>query len=258
MKKMKNKGPKILVLDIETTEMLVYSWGIGDQYISHEDIAEDWSVLSWTAKWLHSKKIMYMDVQNEKNKRNDKKILIPLWKLLDEADIVITQNGRAFDEKKIASRMIFHGMPPYSKFVHDDVLVINRKHFKHTSNKLAYISQYLKADRQKLTHKKFPGKTLWRECMKGNPEAFKEMKLYNNYDVLATEDVYKKVKPWDNKVNHSVFHEGNICSCGSSSFLKRGFRYTNSGKFQRYRCNKCGKEMSDSINLLKNTKTMLR
>lgn len=259
--KLKNKkttGPKILVFDVETTPLEVFTWGIRDQFISDEDIIKDWSILSWSAKWLDSKKIMYMDTRKKKDPRDDKDVLKGIWNLLDEADVVLTQNGKRFDVKKLFSRFLQHGMQKPSSFQHIDTLAINRKHFAHTSNKLGYICRILKTDRQKLSHKKFPGNLMWRECLKGNQAAFREMELYNKYDVLSLEDVYKKLAPWDNSVNLNVYNDENKCSCGSTSLLKRGFRYTNTGKFQRYRCNKCGKEFSNSINLKAPTKTLLR
>lgn len=257
--KLERKSPKILLFDIETTPLEVYTWGIRDVYISEDDIIKDWSVLAWAAKWLDEKKIMYMDTRKKRNKRDDKEILKAIWKLLDEADVVITQNGRRFDQKKLYSRFIQHGMQKPSSFQHIDTLAINRKNFAHTSNRLAYVCKILKTDRQKLTHKTFPGNLLWRECLKGNKKAFQEMEVYNKFDVLSLEDLYKKLAPWDNSINLNIYTNGKpTCTCGSTSLLKRGYHYTNTGKFQRYRCNKCGKEFRDGMNQKQETKKLLR
>lgn len=258
--KSKNKQPKILIFDIETCPIEAYVWGLFDQNVGLEQIKEDWSVLSWSAKWLGEKKVMYMDVRNEKNVRNDIKVLKGIWKLLDEADVVITQNGVRFDEKKLNSRFIINGMQPTSSFRHIDLLKISRKRFAHTSNKLAYVTDKLNKKYKKLDHKKFPGFSMWKECMKGNKAAFREMEVYNKYDVLSLEEAYHTYAAWDNSINLNVYNtQGDLtCTCGSTSFLKRGFRYSNTGKFQRYRCNQCGKETSDGVNVLKDTKKILR
>lgn len=84
---------KVLVFDIETSPLLSYTWGTFDQNISLDMIVEDWSVLSWSAKWIGSKEVMYQDTSKERNIRNDKKIVKSIWKLLNEADVVLTQNG---------------------------------------------------------------------------------------------------------------------------------------------------------------------
>lgn len=95
--------------------------------------------------------------------------------MLDEADIVITQNGRKFDQKKLNARFILNGFKPPSSYKHIDTLVIARKHFGFTSNKLKYMTDKLCTKYKKLDHSKFPGMELWRECLKGNSEAWTEM-----------------------------------------------------------------------------------
>ena len=83
------------------------------------------------------------------------------------------------------------------------------------------------------------------------------MEKYNKYDVLALEEVYKKLIPWDNNtINFNVYHDGTetVCSCGSTDFARNGFFYSSTGKFQRYRCKSCGSEMKDRKNTLSQDK----
>lgn len=244
--------PKVLLIDIETAPLLSFHWGLFDQNISLGQIHSEWSVLSWSAKWLGNKQMMYMDQSKAKNIENDKELLQGIWKLLDEADVVIGHNSRAFDVKKLNARFLMHNMPPPSSFRQIDTLKIARKYFAMTSNKLEYLSDKLCCKYKKLKHKKFPGFELWKECLAGNPEAWKEMEKYNKHDVLALEEVYEKLIPWDSSINFDVYNdkEEHVCTCGSTSFLKRGFAYTNSSRFQRYRCNSCGKESRGKENLL--------
>src|ERR1700676_2950804 len=93
--------PKTLVLDIETAPMTAYVWGLKDQNIGINQIKQDWSVLAWAAKWLGEKKIQYRDVSCNKDLFYDRNILEPLWKLLDEANVVITQYGSGFDGPRL-------------------------------------------------------------------------------------------------------------------------------------------------------------
>jgi len=55
-----------------------------------------------------------MDQRYAKNIEDDSGILREIWKMLDEADIVITQNGRKFDQKKLNARFILNGFKPPS------------------------------------------------------------------------------------------------------------------------------------------------
>lgn len=247
------RGPKILLFDVETAPILGYVWDIWDQNVALNQIHTDWYILSWSAKWLDdtADQVMYMDQRHSQNLENDAPLLRKIWELLDEADIVITQNGKKFDVKKLNARFVLSGMQPPSSFKHIDTLVLAKKHFGFTSNKLEYMSNKLCTKYKKLKHNKYPGFEMWKECLKGNKEAFKEMEKYNKHDVLALEELYHKLSPWDNTVNFNVYHDGhdNVCKCGSKEFKRNGFDYTKTGKFQRYKCKACGSEMKDRVNL---------
>lgn len=250
-----NNGPKILVFDIETTPLEVYSWGIWDQTIAPNQIKEDWSVLSWSAKWLGSPKseIMYEDQRGRKNVRDDAQLLKGIHKLLDEADIVITQNGISFDSKKLNARFALNDMGPPSPYRHIDTKKIAKKNFAFTSNSLDYMTENLN---DRYTKMKSGGFSLWIRCLAGELKAFKEMEEYNKRDVLSLEELYYKLRPWDNTVNFNVYqdHEHYICSCGSIKFHVHGYSFTNNGKFTRYKCKNCGKTHSSKQNLLSKKK----
>jgi DNA polymerase elongation subunit (family B) len=245
----KKTGPKVLILDIETAPIIASVWGLFDQNVPLNMIEKDWHIMSWSAKFLGESKIHYMDQRNSKDLENDKKTLEGLWKLMDEADVIVGQNSNNFDIKKINARFIIHGMQPPSSYKKIDTLLIARKHFAMTSNKLEYLSGKL-CTKKKSQHKKFSGFDLWKECMKRNKAAWKEMESYNKADVLATEELYLKLRPWDNSLNVNLYHdtENTVCSCGSTKFQKNGHAYTSAGKFARYRCASCGTEARSRSN----------
>lgn len=257
---MSNK-PNILVFDIETAPMLGYVWGLWDQTIGLNQVKADWHLLAWSAKWLQGQdgtvygphsEIMYMDQRKAKNIEDDKKILEGLWKLLDEADIVLTQNGKEFDIKKVNARLVFHGFKPYSSVKHIDTKQIAKNKFGFTSNKLEYMTDKLCTRYKKLKPKKFQGFEMWKECLAGNLEAWKEMEKYNKYDVLSLEELYLKLQPWDNSLNVNLYTDstGTRCACGSTDIKLNGFCYTSAGKYQRYACKSCGAEVRGRKNLL--------
>jgi hypothetical protein len=97
---------------------------------------------------------------------------------------------------------------------------------------------------------------MWKECLAGNVEAWKEMEHYNKFDVLALEELYTKLIPWDNSINFNLYHdsEDHVCKCGSTSFIKNGFYYTSSGKYQKHKCKQCGAEHRDKENLFSKEK----
>jgi DNA polymerase elongation subunit (family B) len=240
---------KVLLVDIETAPIEGFVWGLWDNNLSLNQIKTDWNMLSWAAKWLHKSEVMYDDAS--RTPRNDKKISKSLAALVQEADVIITHNGISFDRKKWNARFVKHGMKPPKDFKHIDTLRIAKKHFDFTSNKLEYLAEFLGAKVKKFQHKDFPGFELWVECLKGNKKAWKEMKKYNKQDVLALEQVYKRLIPWDSSLDFSIYedHCNLVCSCGSTSFHEDGYRYTNKGKYKRFECKKCGKQYQGSVNL---------
>lgn len=247
----KSSGPKVLVYDIETAPILGYVWQLWDQNVGLNQIKADWYVLSWGAKWLGSDKIMYMDQRGTKNVEDDRKILEGIWKLLDEADIVVTQNGKKFDQKKLNARFILNGMKPPSSYKHIDTLQLAKKHFGFTSNKLEYMADKINIKYKKLKHETYSGFELWKQCLAGNIKAWKEMERYNKHDVLSLEELYTKLIPWDSTINFNMYNAeiSFKCRCGSEDFQRNGYHYTSSGKFQRFSCKTCGAETRDKKNL---------
>ena len=79
------------------------------------------------------------------------------------------------------------------------------------------------------------------------------MKEYNIFDVLSLEELYVILRPWDNKhPNMNLYYEDNLvrCKCGSTDLEQDGFAYTGVSKFTRFRCQDCGSEVRDRVNLL--------
>jgi hypothetical protein len=249
---------KVLLLDIETAPIMGYVWQLFDQNVALNQIHKDWHVLSWAAKWLNDPedKVMYMDQRDIKNIEDDSKLLKGIWKLIDEADILLFQNGISFDRKKLNARFIQNGMKPPSSCRYIDTLRIARKHFAFTSTNLEYMTDKLCTKYKKLKHNKFSGFELWKECLAGNKEAWTELEKYNKYDILSMEELYYKLRPWDKTINFNAYTEEEEyrCSCGSLSFKKHGFVYGNKAKYQRYICSFCGAEHQDVENLLSKEK----
>lgn len=248
--------PKMLFIDIETAPMLGFIWDLFDQNIALNQIKSDWHLLSFCAKWADNKELIYADQSKSKNIEDDRKLLEQIWKLLDEADIVVGQNIKRFDRKKINARFLMHGMKPPSSYRLIDTLTIMKSNFALTSNKLEYATDKLNKKYKKLKHAKFPGFSLWSQCLKGNKEAWAEMERYNKYDVLALEELYYILAPWDKTINFDVYNDEveHVCSCGHKEFKNKGYAYTSSGKFKRYLCTACGKESRGKLNLLSKEK----
>ena len=233
-----------LVLDIETAPMTAYVWGRKDINISLSQITNDWSILAWSAKWLGSKKVIYRDQRHAKDKYNDKEMLLPLWKLLDKAQIVITQNGQSFDARKLNARFILNGMGVPSPYRHFDTYRLANRIAAFTSNSLEYLTDKLCVKYKKLSHGRFPGMSLWVECLKGNKKAWAEMKRYNIHDTLSTEELYMKLRAWAPDTFPKPFFipgDNRKCgTCGNHTLVKHAKAITKTAAYQMYRCKHCG------------------
>lgn len=235
----------ILTLDIETAPIEAYVWGLWDQNVGVDFIKTEWSILSYAAKWLGEKKIYYGDTggRGPKKVRDDKKLAGEIRELLDDADIVVAQNGKKFDVRKINARLIEHGYKPPRPFRVVDTLVVAKKYFAFTSQKLAWTSQHLTSV-PKDEHKRYPGFELWKACLADDPGAWREMKKYNRRDVQATEEVYLKLRPWiENHPNIGMYEpsETPVCpKCGSDKLQAQGTRIMQQGRYQRFQCQNCG------------------
>lgn len=254
------EGPKILILDIELSPMVLLGFGLRDQNFSLDQVLEDWYVMSWAAKWFNSpaSEVMYADVLD--TPKDDSGICSQIWQLMDEADIIVGQNSKGFDDKKLSDRFYYHKMPPPSSYRHLDTYLISKSRFSPTSHKLAYRTERHNLVYKKLDHNDYPGFKLWRECLNmqdgkySNLAAWASMKEYCIHDVLSTEEYFAGLIPWIRPaVNINVFHEGldNKCLCGSRDFrIHDRDKFTNTGRFTRFICQGCGAEYLDKTNLL--------
>ena len=242
-------GPRIVTLDIETAPLQSFHWGLWDQNISVKQINVEWSILSFSYKWADEDRVHYADTggRGPELVRDDSGLLMQLWTLLDEADIVVGQNAQKFDVKKINARLFAEGYGPYRPVKVIDTLLVAKSKFAFTSNKLEWMSKLTK--NPKSEHKNFPGFDLWLACLADNPAAWAEMKEYNEQDVISTEELYLMMRPWidghpnvANHDDHETGHDqGPACpKCASTDLRKQGFKYTQTGKYQQYQCGGCG------------------
>jgi predicted RNA-binding Zn-ribbon protein involved in translation (DUF1610 family) len=235
-------GPRIVTLDVETFPNLVFTWGLFQQNVGVNQIVRDWSLASVCWKWLDEKKAHYLDCSA--NPLDDGPLLEKIWEVLDSADIVVGQNSKHFDIRKINARLIENGYRPPSPYKQIDTKVEARKVAMFTSNRLEWLSAHL-SDVPKDKHKDFPGFELWSECLNGNPKAWAAMRRYNPIDVLATEKVYLKLRPWieghPNIANYLPGQTAPACpKCGSENIQHRGTARTQTGIYRRMQCIACG------------------
>jgi phage FluMu protein Com len=238
------EGPRIITLDIETSPIVAHVWSLFKVNIGLNQIVKEWSILSYCAKRLGKKGVIYSDTSKRADPRDDSMLIIGLHALLCNTDIAITQNGKAFDMKKINARFIEHGLPPCPPIKVIDTMLIAKEVAKFTSNRLAWLSEHL-TNTPKYEHTEFPGMELWNECLKGNKKAWAVMKKYNCIDVPATEELYLKLRPYMiGHPNLAAYYKDDKMRCPRCASLNLKEQeqpaLTQTGEYRRYQCGECG------------------
>jgi hypothetical protein len=237
------KLPKVLILDIETSPLKAYIWQtrVWHTNVSEQQVLSQWFMLSWSAKWLFDVNVMSESLTGKEAKNeDDSRIISDLWKLLDDADIVIAHNGDSFDVPNMNTRFIVNNLPPTSPYQTIDTVKVARKQFGFTHNNLNALAKVFGFDVKLET-----SFHLWKECIEGNEEALRKMERYNRHDVELLEEVYVKIRPWiRSHPNLGLYVQSTepVCpNCGNSTLDKTGkFYYTQTGKYETFRCKKCG------------------
>lgn len=243
--------PRVLLLDVETTPIIGYTWKTWEtnviKIIQHRQIF----CFSW--KWLGDKTVnvvglcdfpgykIYKNTGGMLPPARDNRLLIKrLNEVMSGADIVVGHNIKKFDDKRANTDLIKNGFapPPPHRLV--DTLEFARHKFDFESNKLDDLGKFLGVGR-KVKHWGFE---LWERCMYGDPEAWTLMKKYNKGDVWPLlEGVYLKLRPWmAHHPNMNAIDRNDGCPvCRSRNLETRGYSILTTGKRPRFRCKDCGK-----------------
>jgi DNA polymerase III epsilon subunit-like protein/ribosomal protein L37AE/L43A len=232
--------PKILIFDIETAPMQAFVWKRYKENISLDQTISESYMLCWSAKWLYEEEVMGDCLTAvEAGSEDDYRIVKSLYDLINQADIIVAYNGKNFDIPYMNQRFLFYDFPPYAPVQVVDPYETAKMVFRFSSNKMDNVATQLG-----LQNKIKTDFDLWKGCIYGEEECLNEMLEYNKQDVVVLEEIYCKILPWiKNHPNISnYFDDKHRCTrCGSEDIKKLNrYFYTPSGKYELYRCKKCG------------------
>lgn len=225
---------RVLIIDIESKPMQAYIWDAKTVYVSSDKIIDHGGMLCFAAKWLGDSEVeFYSDWQDGHDA-----MVQAAYRLLMEADIVITYNGDRYDIKRLNNEFLRAGMAPPSPYRSIDLFKTNRARFDLPYKKLDYLAQTIGVG-QKVSHTGFQ---LWVDVMNGDTEAQALMREYNIGDVVLTEKTYIKLLPWLASVPHMGMFtvEQGLCPyCASDSVHGTGETYTYVQRYQLFKCDNC-------------------
>lgn len=227
---------KILTLDIETSPHLADVWGLFKQNVGINQLKDSTRVIAFAAKWYGKKPVEFRSEHHDGHEAMVRRA----HEMLSDADIVVHYNGTSFDLPHLRREFLKLNMAPPPPVLEIDLLRVAKGRFRFASNKLDYVAQYLGIG-GKVKHE---GHDLWIKCMAGDPKAWGRMARYNKQDVVLTEQLYDRLKPWiKTHPPLNLFAEDEIdgCpKCGSDDVIRQGFAYTSVSRYQRYQCKGCG------------------
>jgi DNA polymerase elongation subunit (family B) len=240
--------PKIVLLDTETSPVIVTTFSLYPESINHNNILQDWYIICACWKELGSKTV---SSSQAKKPGDDKQVCKDLAKAITDADIIVAHNGKKFDIKKLNARLIYHGLDPIPQVPMVDTLLEVKKVAQFTSHRLDYLGKHLLGEGKVQT-----SEGLWLRALKGDKKAIKEMVKYCIGDVNVLEKLYNRLKPYFKTHPHAgILSNMGIMSCpkcGSAKTQKRGVAITTSGvKYQRLQCQDCGSWHQISLSKVK-------
>lgn len=232
------KLPKILFIDIETAPHTAHVWSLWKQNVGLSQLMETGRVLCFAWKWYGEKgPVQYISENAGRGIMLDK-----AHALLDEADIVVTYNGKKFDIPTLNKEFLEGGYSPPAPYKQVDLYSVARTRFRFASNKMDHLAKQL-GIKTKIRHS---GHELWVRCMEGNEKAWLKMERYNKRDVLILHKLYERMLPWiGGHPNVNLFIDPSsdkpCCpSCGSGKIHSRGHATSKSYSYVRYQCTSCG------------------
>lgn len=181
---------EIFYYDIENTkihiELDTFQLKQQSDYLSWKTITRASFLLCWSGAWItptttadNLKIISDSITPAEARAGYDKRSLDLLSDCINRADRLSGHNVKAFDTKKVMTRLILNHMQCIDLSVkHIDTLSIVKKYFKNDSNALGYWVERLgHIGKDKITSED------WDLCRDGDQKALNKMQRYNKRDV---------------------------------------------------------------------------
>lgn len=246
----KAKNVRVLTLDIEYKPLISAHWGLFKQHIGIAQIIDHGGLLCFSAKWYDEGEAMFFSEWGDGYEPMVRKA----WELMDEADILVTYNGQRYDSKKINGDFMKLGLTPPKPYKHVDLFRVNKAQFDLPSRKLDYIAQQTIGD-GKTSHTGFQ---LWMDVMGGNAEAQALMEEYNVQDVLLTEKLFDRLRPWLKGTAHIGAIAGVHASCpncGSTKLKRNGNANAFVATYKAYICEDCSTHVRGTVRLQDTTGT---
>lgn len=205
-----------------------------------------WYKLGSKKQEIKCRTLYDMDTYNV-DPEDDTLLVKELWKLFDEADVLVGHNSNKFDNKVAMGMFLRSNLLPPSPFKQIDTLQQARKIGVQSSNSLDNLGTLYKiGNKSKTKHS-----DVWYECFIGHDKkAWKEMAIYNNQDVQVTVNLYEKLLPYMKGTPNlsRIANRPDSCPKCLSDHIQRHGTYTTQVSIKaQWQCMSCGNRFSSRI-----------
>lgn len=217
--------PRILFFDIETAGVNALKSDLG-------------FVILFGYKWSDEKTAHVLKIDRSSLRHfSDRKLLEQASRILAEAGIVVAHYGSVFDRRFIQGRLLINNLPPIPPTKMRDTKFIASSNANFSSNRLKNLAKTLGLKNRK-TDNNWP--TAWFKVMQGDMKALDQMAIYCKHDVLALEELYYRLRPFDGP-HPRLQEDREKCPVCGKGINYRGVSFVGEFRYRRFQCMSCGK-----------------
>lgn len=264
----KNVTAKVLTLDIERIP--------GNATVKHRGLTisgDFWDLNSWkhtigrrihaddvtewprticaAARWYGNDEVMFAA---EWEVGGHDAFLREVWDWADSADLIIGHHAAAFDLPILAGDWAVMGLPAPSPYKVIDTLKIARRAFSLPSNTLDSLAKRLGVDAKTDKY----DVSMARAAVSGDKESQERIKSYNIGDIVATEQLADRLRPYARGLPHmGMWADSELAcpNCGHDMTPTGKTAHANVQAYAALKCGHCGAHGRDTVKLKSPTRT---
>lgn len=177
-----------------------------------------------------------------------------VWDVFNDADLIIGHNADRFDARHLMGGWAEMGLPAPSPYKVIDTLKIARGTFAYESNTLDALNKRLGIDAKT---DKYDAR-IARAAVNGDKEAQETLSAYNRGDIIASEALFDRLRPFARGIPHlGMWSDDELAclSCGSTMTATGKTVHANVQRYEHLHCPNCGAHARGTTTLKNPTRT---
>ena len=177
-----------------------------------------------------------------------------VWEVFDQADLIIGHNADRFDARHLMGGWAEMGLPAPSPYKVIDTLKTARGTFAYESNTLDALNKRLGIDAKTDKY----DVEIARAAVNGDKEAQARIEDYNRGDIIASEALFDRLRPYAKGIPHLGMWTDDALACPSCGHTMTATGKTVHANVQRYEhlhCPNCGSHARGTTTLKNPTRT---